>query len=79
LRLEKNVQKLNDELKAMENKRNERGAGRKPKITAELCEDIRKRRKAGEKYRAIAENLNLSVGLVHKAFNSSVHNIINEQ
>lgn len=48
---------------------NERNAGRKPKITDKFCEDVRRRKKAGETYRAIAKSLGVSVGLVHKAFN----------
>ncbi|MCL2358026.1 MAG: helix-turn-helix domain-containing protein [Defluviitaleaceae bacterium] len=51
-----NVQKL----------KNERGAGRKPKLNRQEKEKIKVWRKRGMTYRRIAEHMGLSVGTVHK-------------
>ena len=49
--------------------KNERGAGRKPKITPGITETVRGYRAEGMTYREIAEKTGLSLGLVHKAAN----------
>lgn len=47
--------------------KNERGAGRKPKLTRELQDEIKRMRETGETLRQIAKSLGVSTGLVHKA------------
>ena len=49
--------------------KNERGAGRKPKLTDETAAEIRACRAEGMTFRAIADKTGLSLGLVHKAIN----------
>ena len=49
--------------------KNERGAGRKPKITAAALEEVRRHRAAGMTYKEIAEKTGLSYGSVYKACN----------
>ena len=58
-----------DELIAelMKRHRNERGAGRKPKITEDVKEAVRCYRAVGMTYRAIADRMGFSVGLIYKA------------
>ena len=58
-RLHNNVQKI----------KNERGAGRKSKFKGEDIELIKKLRLEGKSYKAIALEMNCSVGLVHKLIN----------
>ena len=54
--------------KKQEKKHNERGAGRKPILNDELITHIKKlKNENGLTMQAIAEKLNISVGLVHKA------------
>lgn len=48
---------------------NERGAGRKPKLTEAEIQSIKMYRLQGLSYRTIAEMFNCSVGLVHKLIN----------
>jgi len=50
--------------------KNERGAGRKPKLTKELHSEIIRRKKSGETYRQIANAVGLSLGTVNKACNT---------
>ena len=47
--------------------KNERGAGRKPKISSMLIADVKQKRNQGFTFKAIAEEMNISVGLAHKA------------
>lgn len=49
-----------------QHKHNERGAGRHSKFTEEQKKQIYLRRAEGKSFRAIAEEFNCSVGLVHK-------------
>lgn len=49
---------------------NERGAGRKAKITVEMTRQIKEMRAAGSTYPEIANAINLSIGAVYKAANS---------
>ena len=51
-------------------KHNERGAGRKTKITPIVSQLVREMRDSGNTYLEIAAALELSVGTVHKAFRS---------
>lgn len=48
---------------------NERGAGRKNKFTTEQIQQIKEARAKGKSIRAIAEEFNCSVGLIHKLIN----------
>jgi len=63
------AQKINNERQVRP--RNERGAGRKPRLTREMYGDIMCRRNGGDSYRQIAKSLGVSVGLVGKACNMS--------
>ena len=69
------IQKLlkeNEELKSSNNVhkiKNERGAGRKSRFKDEDIEIIKNLRNEGKSYKAIAEEMNCSVGLVHKLIN----------
>lgn len=75
-RLEKEVQKLKNERKAIMEEyketnsvqkiKNERNAGRKTKFTDTQIEKILKERESGTSIRNIAKFYNCSVGLVHK-------------
>jgi lambda repressor-like predicted transcriptional regulator len=49
--------------------KNERGAGRKPKLTPDIAETVRNLRAQGKSFRAISKETGLSVGLVHTAAN----------
>lgn len=49
--------------------KNERNAGRKRKFTPEEELSIQKMKLQGKSYRAIAKEMNCSVGLVHKLLN----------
>ncbi len=52
-------------------KHNERNAGRKPKLNQELITNIHKlKNENGMTIQAIAEQLHISVGLVHKALHT---------
>lgn len=48
---------------------NERGAGRKNKFNEEQIQQIKEARAEGKSIRAIADQFNCSVGLVHKLIN----------
>jgi len=50
---------------------NERGAGRKSKITTELKAQVRQLREDGLSYRAIAQELDISSGLAYKTYNQA--------
>lgn len=50
-------------------KHNERGAGRKNKFNEEQVKQIQAAREQGKSIRAIAEEFNCSVGLIHKLIN----------
>lgn len=66
------IQKLkneNEELKNIPKIKNERGAGRKSKFTDEEVKIIKGYRAEGKSYKAIAEIMKCSVGLVHKLIN----------
>lgn len=68
------IQKLlkeNEELKSdkVQKIKNERGAGRKSRFKDEDIEIIKNLRNEGKSYKAIAEEMNCSVGLVHKLIN----------
>jgi len=47
--------------------KNERGAGRKPKLNDELIAKVKSLKSEGLSYKAIAQELSISVGLAHKA------------
>jgi len=47
--------------------KNERGAGRKPKLNNELIAKVKSLKSEGLSYKAIAQQLGISVGLAHKA------------
>ena len=47
--------------------KNERGAGRKPKLNDELITKVKSLKSEGLSYKAIAQQLGISVGLAHKA------------
>ena len=47
--------------------KNERGAGRKPKLNDELIAKVNNLRGEGLSHKAIAQQLSISVGLAHKA------------
>jgi DNA invertase Pin-like site-specific DNA recombinase len=49
--------------------KNERGAGRKPKLTPEIIKTVRAYRLEGLTYQQIATETGLSYGTVHKAAN----------
>jgi len=68
-RLENVIDELKSEKDNVQKLKNERGAGRKPKLTRELHTDIVNRINGGENYRYIAKRLKISVGLVGKAKN----------
>jgi hypothetical protein len=53
-------------------RRNDRGAGRKSKINKELVTEVKEKKKSGMTFRAIAETLNISLGLAYKAYNSNL-------
>lgn len=59
LEAEKSVQKI----------KNERNAGRKRKFTSEEVGKIQMMKLQGKSYRAVAKEMNCSVGLVHKLLN----------
>ena len=67
--------KLNEEIKELKSSdkvqkiKNERGAGRKEKFTVEEVKIIKDYRAEGKSYKAIAEIMKCSVGLVHKLIN----------
>ena len=65
------VLKENEELKSdkVQKIKNERGAGRKSRFKDEDIEIIKNLRNEGKSYKAIAEEMNCSVGLVHKLIN----------
>jgi len=73
-----NVQKLKNEYTERLSEaywmptKNERGAGRKPKISPELIHEVNCLRVDGLSQRAIAEKLSISVGLVNKACNALI-------
>lgn len=50
-------------------KHNERGAGRKNKFNTEQIQQIKEARAEGKSIRAIAQEFNCSVGLIHKLIN----------
>ena len=50
-------------------KHNERGAGRKNKFNTEQIQQIKEAREQGKSIRAIAEEFDCSVGLIHKLIN----------
>lgn len=52
--------------------KNERNAGRKRKFTPEEEHSIKMMKLQGKSYRAIANEMNCSVGLVHKLLNEPV-------
>lgn len=57
--------------KSKAKKYNERNAGRKPKLNAELITQIHKlKNENGMTIQAIAKQFNISVGLVHKALHT---------
>jgi len=67
---------INELQKKTQKPKNERGAGRKSKLTRELHTDIMNHIKHGEdSYRAIAKALKISVGLVGKAKNMTDNEI----
>ena len=59
----------NETLKALETQRlhNNRGGGRKPKLTPEVVEQVQALRQIGKTYPDIAATLGLAVGTVYKA------------
>ncbi len=63
--LKKNSDKLNSELK-----HNERGAGRKPKLTDKQRQQVIAMHKEGYSMGNIAKKFNISKGLVHKVIHS---------
>lgn len=72
--LESEVKSLNFELMILRNDikqasklKNERGAGRKPKLTKPVMEQIKKLRNEGLTQSAIARQVQLSIGAVNKA------------
>jgi DNA-binding NarL/FixJ family response regulator len=73
------VQKLKDEFteKLSEEywkpKTNERNAGRKSILTHEIISDINRMRADGLAMKRIADNLNISAGLVHKVISSNLN------
>lgn len=76
-RLEAKIDALETELKHIhelknEPSKNERNAGRKTIITDEMTFAVDQYRKDGLTYRQIADEMGISVGLVHKIYNRSV-------
>ena len=71
-KLKDKIEQLEKEIEALkasnnnDKVKNERGAGRKSKFTQEQIQKIYLRRSEGKSFRAIAEEFNCSVGLVHK-------------
>lgn len=63
--LEKNFKSL-EYLHNAKNSKNSRGAGRKTKINDELISGVHKLKNEGLSISAISNQLNISVGLVHK-------------
>lgn len=67
---EQKVRKLEEEIKSLKiNKKNERGAGRKPKFTEEERETIKMYRLQGKTIQYIADMFACSIGLIHKIVN----------
>lgn len=50
-------------------RKNDRGAGRKPKFNAYEISNIKIARKQGKTFKEIALNHNCSIGLIHKIIN----------
>lgn len=59
--------------KYFEPTQNERGAGRKPKITREIKEEVDACKNQGMTYREIAEKMGLSLGYVHKVYSDKTY------
>lgn len=76
--LEMENQNLKDKVAALEDEKsvqkikNERNAGRKRKFTPEEEHCIKMMKLQGKSYRAIARDMNCSVGLVHKLLNEPI-------
>lgn len=70
--LKKEVQKLKDEIEELKViKRNERGAGRKERLSIDDKEQAKEYRKQGKTIKEIADIYSCSVGLIHKIINES--------
>ena len=67
--LNEEIQKLKNESKTTIH--NERGAGRKQRLTEEQKETIKMYRVQGKTIKEIAEIFNCSIGLIHKLINES--------
>lgn len=67
--LNKEIHKLKNESKTVIH--NERGAGRKQRLTEEQKETIKMYRVQGKTIKEIAEIFNCSIGLIHKLINES--------
>ena len=67
--LNEEIQKLKNESKTTIH--NERGAGRKQRLTEEQKETIKMYRVQGKTLKEIAEIFNCSIGLIHKLINES--------
>lgn len=72
-RLQLEIQKLKSEQDLKQH--NERGAGRKPKFTQEEIAKAQSLKLQGLTYKKVAEEMNCSVGLVHKLLNEPHKNI----
>ena len=59
--------------KSIQKIKNERNAGRKKRFTPEQEHSIKMMKLNGKSYRAIAKEMNCSVGLVHKIFNEPIN------
>lgn len=69
-RLQLEVQQLKSEQNLKQH--NERGAGRKPKFTREEIAKAQRLKLQGLSYKRVAEEMNCSVGLVHKLLNEPI-------
>jgi len=73
IRFQKIIKERDDEITllraevALLRKKNNRGAGRKSKLTDALCAEIKKMRTDGMTFQAIADKVGLSISVVHKA------------
>lgn len=65
------IEKLQNEIQQLKNehKHNNRGAGRKPKLSKEEVARANMLRIQGLSYKKIAEEIGCSVGLIHKLIN----------
>ncbi len=64
-KLKIHIEGLREQLKRREHKHNERGAGRKPKVTKEQISKILELREQGLSYQKISERVGLSTAWVH--------------